>query len=387
MYLTGCFERELVMRFPKLLVLFVVTVFVSELAFASTSSGVRIKDISRIAGVRDNSLIGYGIVTGLSGTGDSTRSKSTVQSVNNLLERFGIHVTDQQIFSRNVAAVIVAATLPAYARIGDKIDINVTSIGDSRSLLGGTLLLTNLTGPDGNTYALAQGPISIGGFRYDNNGNVVQKNHPTAGTVPAGATIEKTVKTQVVNSSGELEIILSEPDNTTAERVSSAINKVLGNKSSKAVDAGRVIVSLDQNQSNNIVGLLTKIENLKVTPDYRSKVVVNERTGTVVSGGEVSVSSVSVTHGDLKLVVDTDFSVSQPFMVSHTSDNVSTQIVTNSNLDVKESGGMNMAFPENTSVSDLVAALNKVKVSSRDIISILLSIKRAGALHAELIIQ
>ncbi len=354
---------------------------------ASVNGGVRIKDISRVAGVRDNSLIGYGIVTGLSGTGDSTRSKATVQSVNNLLERFGVHVSDKQIHSQNVAAVIVAATLPAYSRMGDKVDVNVTSIGDSRSLLGGTLLLTNLTGPDGKTYALAQGPVSIGGFKYDYNGNVVQKNHPTAGTIPAGATIEKSLQTHVVNSNGELEILLNEPDNTTADRVAKAINKQIGKSISKAVDAGRVLVSLNKQQAVNVVSFLTQIENLKVTPDYRSKVVVNERTGTVVSGGNVSISSVSVTHGELKLIVETDFTVSQPELVRNTGPDIRTQSVANSTMDVSESGSTNMTFAENTTVSDLVSALNKVKMSSRDIISILLSIKRAGALHAELIIQ
>lgn len=354
---------------------------------AAVNAGVRIKDLSRVAGVRDNSLIGYGLVTGLSGTGDSTRSKATIQSVNNILERFGIHVSESQIYSRNVASVMIAATLPPYSRPGDKLDVNVTSLGDARSLLGGTLLLTNLTGPDGNTYALAQGPISIGGFKYDFNGNVVQKNHPTAGTIPDGATVERTVSTDIVNDQGELAILLNEPDNTTADRISRVINGQLGGNSARAVDAGRVIVLVDAHQSANIVSFLTQIENLTVTPDYRSKVVVNERTGTVVSGGDVSISSVSITHGELKLQIETDFSVSQPFLVRQVSDSVSTEIVANSSIDVTEQGLTNMSFPENTTVADLVAALNKVKVSSRDIISILLSIKRAGALHAELIIQ
>lgn len=354
---------------------------------AATNPGVRIKDLSRVAGVRDNSLIGYGLVTGLSGTGDSTRSKATVQSVNNILERFGIHVTESQIYSRNVAAVMVAATLPPYSRPGDKLDVNVTSLGDARSLLGGTLLLTNLTGPDGNTYALAQGSISIGGFKYDFNGNVVQKNHPTAGTIPGGATVEKSVSTNIINSKGQLEILLNEPDNTTADRISRAINNRLGSSYARAVDAGRVVISVEQQQADNIVGFLTQIENLMVTPDYRSKVVVNERTGTVVSGGEVSISSVNITHGELKLLIETDYSVSQPFLVRNVSSSVSTEVVANTNIEVNEQGTTNMSFPENTTVSDLVAALNKVKVSSRDIISILLSIKRAGALHAELIIQ
>lgn len=356
-------------------------------AYSAVNDGVRIKDLSRIAGVRDNSLIGYGLVTGLSGTGDSSRSQATVQSVNNMLKRFGVNVTESQIYSRNVAAVMVAATLPPYSRPGDKLDVNVTSLGDARSLLGGTLLLTNLTGPNGVTYALAQGPISIGGFKYDLNGNVVQKNHPTAGTIPGGATVEQSVATNILNKNGEIEILLNEPDNTTADRIARAINGHNEWMNAKAVDAGRVVVPVEQNQANNIVSFLTRIENLTVTPDYRSKVVVNERTGTVVSGGDVSISSVNITHGELKLYIETDFSVSQPFLVRDVGNSVSTEVIANSDIDVKEAGATNLSFPENTTVSDLVSALNKVKVSSRDVISILLAIKRAGALHAELIIQ
>jgi flagellar P-ring protein FlgI len=356
-------------------------------AVINNNTGVKIKDLSRIAGVRDNALTGYGIVTGLSGTGDSTRSKSTVQSVNNLLKRFGVIVEDSQIHSRNVAAVIVAATLSPYSRSGDKMDVNITSIGDARSLLGGTLLLTHLVGPDGSTYALAQGPISIGGFKYDLNGNVVQKNHPTAGTIPGGAMVEKNVSTSIVNEKGQIEVILNEPDNTTAERISLAINTKLNAKSSKAVDAGRVVVNLDASQADNVVAFLMEIESLKVLPDYKAKVVVNERTGTVVSGGGVTISSINITHGELKLNIETDFSVSQPILVRNTGQDVRTQVVANSSIDVNEGGTTNISFPETTTVADLVSALNKVKVSSRDIISILLSIKRAGALHAELIIQ
>lgn len=354
----------------------------------NAKSGVRIKDLSRISGVRDNALIGYGLITGLSGTGDSSRSKSTVQSVDNLLQRFGIRVNQKEISSRNVAAVLVTATLTAYAREGDKLDINVTSVGDARSLLGGTLLLTHLAGPDGKIYALAQGAISIGGFKYDFNGNVVQKNHPTAGTVPNGASVEKSVETNIVNDRGNIQIFLDEPDNTTAQRIANAINKKMGNKKAKALDAGRVEVKLNSSQAENVVRFLSSIENIPVTPDSLSRVVVNERTGTVVSGGFVTISSVNITQGNLKLRIETDFSVSQPLSIGRVANNnISTEVIANSEIFVKESDTTSVTFPENTTVSDLVVALNKVKISSRDIITILLSIKRAGALHAELIIQ
>lgn len=369
---------------------FILAIFLnSGLLYAAESmqATVRIKDLSRVAGVRDNSLIGYGLITGLSGTGDGTRNKFTAQSVNNLLERFGVHVSESDIYSRNVAAVAVTATLPAFASSGDKLDINVTSVGDARSLFGGTLLLTNLTGPDGITYALAQGSISVGGFKHDVNGNSVQKNHPTSGTIPGGATVEKFVSSTVLGNNREFILLLNEPDNTTADRVMRAINNKMGADQSAALDAGRIMVKFDQKYGDNLVGFLAQIESIEIKPDYKSVVVINERTGTVVSGGDVSISPVSITQGGMKISVKTEFSVSQPVLVSRVSDNVRTQVVSNSDLAVSEEGTASMNFPENTSVSDLILALNKGKINSRDIISILLSIKKAGALHAELIIQ
>ena len=349
--------------------------------------GIRIKDLCRIIGSRDNSLIGYGLVAGLAGTGDTVRSAATFQSISNMLEKFGIIVPPQDVRGRNVAAVMIVATLPPYARSGDKIDVNITSLGDARSLLGGTLLRTHLKGADQKVYALAQGPVSVGGFSYDLFGNLVQKNHPTAAYIPGGAIIEKTLTTQLMNEKREIEYVLFDPDFTTASRIAQTLNQSFTQPVAKAIDAGRVKVKVPQNLQDDVVSFITKIEGVQVEPDRTAKVVINERTGTVVAGGQVMVSNISVTHGDLKLIVNTEYDVSQPILVAETGRDVRTQVVPKTTIEAKEDQPITVNLPGNTTVADLVAALNKVQATSRDVITILQTIKRAGGLHAELIIQ
>ncbi len=353
---------------------------------------IRLKDLGRIEGVRDNPLIGYGLVTGLAGTGDSSRSRATLQSVANMLLQFGVTVTTDQINSRNVAAVMVTATLPAFSRPGDKLDVNVSSLGDARSLVGGTLLMTPLNGPDRKIHALAQGPVSVGGFKYDLNGNVVQKNHPTAGNVPAGAIVELGASTYVIEEQNVITILLFEPDFTTASRIATSLNASFSRDTAKAMDAERVEMKVSDSERDNLVELLSRIENVTITPDQRAKVIVNERTGTVVSGGDVRISMVTVSHGDLKVSIVTDYLVSQPTFVQQTfvqqtGPGIRTAVVPSTRIDVKENEGGSISLPAGTTVADLVTALNKIKTSTRDVITILQGIKRAGALHAELIIQ
>ena len=354
---------------------------------AANLESVRLKDLGRIEGVRENSLIGYGLVTGLAGTGDSSRSRATLQSVANMLLQFGITVTTDQINSRNVAAVMVTATLPAFSRPGDKLDVNVSSLGDARSLVGGTLLMTPLNGPERRIHALAQGPLSVGGFKYDLNGNVVQKNHPTAGSVPGGAIVELGASTYLIKEQNIITILLFEPDFTTASRITDSLNASFGKDAAKAVDAQRVEVRASDTERNNVVELLSRLENVTITPDQRAKVIVNERTGTVVSGGDVRISMVTVSHGDLKVSIVTDFLVSQPTFVSRTGPGVRTEVVPSTRIDARENEGGSISLPAGTTVADLIAALHKIKTSTRDVITILQGIKRAGALHAELIIQ
>ena len=356
-------------------------------AIAAPQPEVRIKELARLASVQDNALVGYGVVTGLAGTGDTSRSMATMQSIANVLQRFGLNVDANQMRSRNAAGVMVTATLPAFARSGDKLDINVTSLGDARSLLGGTLLLTHLNGPDGRVYALAQGPLSVGGFKYDLNGNVVQKNHPTAATVPEGATVETGPTTRLLSENGALEYVLFEPDFTTAARIAGALDASLGRKSASVVDAGRVRVDAQSIAGIDLIAFLTRVESLTITPDRRAVVVVNERTGTVVSGGDVLLSDVTISHGSLRVSITTDFLASQPTLVARTGPGVRTVVVPDTTVEVTEDPTSTVGLEGGSTVADLVQALNQIGATPRDLIQILQSVKRAGALHAELVIQ
>ncbi|WP_211473809.1 flagellar basal body P-ring protein FlgI [Collimonas humicola] len=348
---------------------------------------IRVKDLGRMRGWRDNALVGYGVVTGLAGTGDSPTNRTTRQALANVFSQFNLTVAPEQVQSRNVAVVMVTAALPTFAREGDTLDITVTSAGDARSLVGGSLLMTPLKAANGRVYALAQGPLSVGGYRYDANGNVVQKNHPTVGSVPSGATVEVGVSAQMVNAEQNVTFILAEPDYTTANRIAAAINQQLGAGLAKARDAAGIEIYVPDAKREQLVSYMTQIENVMVEPDRRAKVVINERTGTVVSGGDVRISKVAISHGDLKISIATQNTASQPFFIGHGGADVRTAIVTNSRVDVEEQNGPGYVAPTNDTVADLVESLAKLKTNTRDIISILRAIKAAGALHAELVVQ
>jgi flagellar P-ring protein precursor FlgI len=352
------------------------------------AEGIRLKDLGRVDGVRDNMVVGYGIVTGLAGTGDSSRSQATLQSIVNALQSFGVTVGISQLSTRNAAGVMVVGTLPAYARPGDKLDVNVSSVGDARSLAGGTLLMMPLYGPDRSVYALAQGPLAVGGYKYELNGNSVQRNHPTAGTISEGAIVEKDVAARIVKDDNRIDVLLSDPDYTTASRVAEAINANIQPAVAHALDAGRVTVDIPAGERGRVVDFVARVENVIVQPDQRARVVVNERTGTVVSGGSVRISAVTVTHGNLRVSIVTDYLVSQPggTLVRPTSQ-ISTQVVPQTRIDVNEDGVQVVSLPSDTKVAELVEALNKIKTNTRDVIAVLQSIKTAGALHAELILQ
>jgi flagellar P-ring protein precursor FlgI len=333
-------------------------------------------------------ISGYGIVTGLAGTGDSSRSQATLQSVANALREFGLNVTPAQLASRNVAAALVSASLPPFARSGDKVDVIVSSMGDARSLTGGALLMTPLYGPDRRIYALAQGAVSVGGYKYELNANVVQKNHPTTGIVPEGAVVEADVTAQVLSPDGTMRLVLFDPDYTTASRIAAAINEKLSTAAAAAIDAGRVAIRVPEGERDRVVDFVARLESLTVQPDQRARVVINERTGTVVSGGGVRLSNVSVAHGDLKVTVVTDFLVSQPEgLLIRPGPGVRTEVVPRTRIEANEGGMNSVTMPAGATVSDLVAALKQVKSTTREVIAILQSIKRAGALHAELVIQ
>lgn len=351
------------------------------------SESIRVKDLGKLHGWRDNALVGYGIVTGLAGTGDSPTNRTTRQALANVFSQFNLTVPVEQVQSRNVGVVIVSAVLPPFAREGDALDVTVTSAGDARSLLGGSLLLTPLKGANGRIYALAQGPLSVGGYRYDANGNVVQKNHPTVGSIPNGATVEVGVEANVLSSTGRITFVLNDPDYTTADSVAAAVNAQLGQGLAHAKDASGIEVVVPQNDRGRLVRFVARLENVTVQPDRRAKVVINERTGTVVSGGDVRISKVAISHGDLKVSIAQENTASQPSNVVMPGSGVRTVIVTNTRIDVNEQNGPGYVGPGNDTVADLVHALTGLKTNTRDIISILRAIKAAGALHAELIIQ
>lgn len=349
-----------------------------------SEDAIRVKDLGRLQGWRENGLTGYGIVTGLAGTGDSPANRTTRQAMANALAQFNLTVSPDQVQSRNVAVVMVTASLPAFARPGDTLDVVVASAGDARSLVGGALLLTPLQGPDGKVHALAQGSLAVGGYRYDSNGNMVQKNHPTVGAIPGGASVE--LGTPAPGASAPVTFLLTEPDYTTADRVAAAINSQLGAGIAEARDASAIEIRLPEAVQTRSVAFLSRIENVMVEPDRRAKVVINERTGTIVSGGDVRISKVAVSHGDLRVSVSSLTTASQPLLVSQTAPGVRTAVVTNSRLEVEETAGAGFVSNKST-VADLVQALSRLKTNTRDIISILRAIKAAGALHADLIVQ
>lgn len=354
---------------------------------AIAAEQVRLKDIGRFEGARENYLVGYGVVTGLAGTGDSLRNKATRQSMANLLSNFGISIPSEQITSRNVAMVSIMASLPAVSRRGDKVDATVTSLGDARSLVGGTLLLTSLKGPDGVVYALAQGAVSVGGYRYDQNGNLSQKNHPTVGAIPGGAQIERELFEAITREDGSLQFNLNQPDNTTAERVGRAINSRFNQKVATVMNSGAVRVQTPGGYESDPWSLVAAIEAIEVQPDSRATVIINERTGTIVAGGDVRISKVTVAHGDLKISVTTDYAVSQPSPFAPAGAGVRTEVVPSTRIAVEEMPGGIVEVREQNSVADLLKALNRIKASTRDVIAILQGIKAAGALHGELVIQ
>lgn len=350
------------------------------------ADGVRIKDLGRFLGWRDNALVGYGIVTGLSGSGDSPRSAATKQALSNVLSRLGANIPATDIDSRNVAAVIVTATLPPSANIGDKIDVTVTSMGDARSLAGGMLLMTPLLGPDQRDYALAQGALVVGGYNFKDNFNLSQKNYPTTGTIASGATVERAVDANIVSTDGKLKFILKDPDFTTAQRIADALNQTLGPDMAVAEGADTVEINAAGSRGD-LDRLISSVENVDVVPDEGARVVVNERLGTVVAGGGVKISSVVIAQGDIKVSITTDNQAVQPYIFDGRSRRGHDLVVTNSKLEVSDASDDAVVQLPNTSVADLVRALNEAKISTRRTIAILQAIKAAGALHADIIVE
>ncbi|MGD8493421.1 MAG: flagellar basal body P-ring protein FlgI [Desulfobacterales bacterium] len=357
-------------------VLTVATVRVPDVA------AVRIKDIVDIKGVRQNQLVGYGLVVGLEGTGDSDSSLFTIQSLASLLEKMGVTVQTSDIEDvENVAAVMVTADLPAFASLGSRLDVLVSSIGDAENLQGGTLLFTPLRAADGNVYAVAQGPVSTGGFAVSgNSGDQVQKNFPTVGRVVSGALVEKELQSNF-NQKNELTLALKDPDFTTASRVAQAINRAFYSQLARTENAGSIRVTVPENYLGNTVQFVTMIESLGVTPDTVSKVVVNERTGTVIMGENVRIATIAIAHGNLSIQINESQDVSQPLPFSSGGQTVVTP---ESEIVVQEGKNPIFLVESGVSIGEVVKALNALGVSPRDLIAIFQALKAAGALQAEL---
>jgi len=348
---------------------------------------VRVKDLGRLQGWRGNALVGYGIVTGLAGTGDAPSNITTRQTLADVFSQFNITVPAAQIQSRNVAVVLVSADLPPFAREGDTLDVTVTSAGDARSLVGGSLLLAPLKAPDGRVYALAQGALAVGGYRYDANGNVIQKNHPTVGSVPNGARVEVAMHPKPLDKSGIVTFVLADPDYTTASRLADAVNARLGSGTAVARDAEGIDIHVPDGERDHLVSFIARVENVGLTPDRRARVVIDERTGTVVAGGDVGISPVAISHGDLKIAITNHNTAVQPGVLFGSNPGVRTALVTNTTVEVDEPSGPGYLAPGSVTVADLVQSLARLKTNTRDVISILRSVKAAGALHAELVVQ
>ncbi len=341
---------------------------------------VRVKDLARVDGVRKNQLLGYGLVVGLNGTGDQGGSVFTAQATANLLEGLGISVSARDMASKNVAAVMITADLPPFSRAGQRIDVSVGSLGAAKSLQGGTLLLTPLRAPNGQVYAVAQGSVLVGGFAAEGGGGSVQKNHPTAGRIPAGAILERDAPSLGLGD-GYVDLVLDRPDFTTAARLAAALDRALGAGSARALDAGRVRVLVPP-ESADPVGFLASLEAVAVEPDGIARVVVDEKTGTVVLGQNVRLRPVAISHGSLTVQVTPYLEVSQPEPFSPGGKTVARD---RAEVAVTETPGKGLVVLEpGQDLASLVGVLNALGVSPRDLVVIFQTIKAAGALDAEL---
>ena len=349
---------------------------VSAATVIQSPGNTRIKDVAKVQGVRANQLVGYGLVFGLAGTGDSNKSVNTIQSVVNMLRSFGVLVDQTKLQSKNVAAVMISSKLPAFVKSGDTIDVTVSSMGDAKSLAGGTLIQTPLRAANGNVYAVAQGPVTTGGFAAGGTGANVQKNFPTVGLITNGAIVERDVPFQI-GANGQFNLALNRPDFTTATRIAEAITQRFGTIA-VARDPGTVTVSLPAGQ--DVVGFVAAIEELRIRPDEVARVVINERTGTIVMGSNVSIDEVAVAQGGLTVKITKTREVSQPLPFSQGR----TVTTPRQSVNAQEGNGNLLVLPSTASVGDVVAALNSVGATPRDIITILQAMKAAGALHAEM---
>ncbi len=345
-----------------------------------SSAASRIKDIAQFEGVRDNQLTGIGLLVGLNGTGDRRQTYFSTQMIANMLQRSGITIDPERVRVKNIATVMVRAILPPFARQGSRIDVDVASIGDAQSIQGGLLISTPLKGPNGEVYAVADGPVVLGGFNLGGRNARVQLNHPTAGRIPNGGLVEREVLVDFTNKK-KLNLVLHNTDFTTASRAAKAINESMGYPVADALDGRTIAINVPESYENRIVEYMAEVENATMDVDIRARVVINEKTGTVVMGNQVRISEVSIIHGSLSLQVGTFYNVSQPAPFSRQGD---TAVVPEQTVTAQEEKGRTVTLRDGASVEEIVKGLNELGASPRDIIAILKAIKAHGALQAEL---
>lgn len=346
--------------------------------------GSRIKDLVMVSGARDNQLVGYGLVVGLANDGDRNPTY-TLQSVANMLQRFGINVPPSTLSSKNVAAVLVTADIKAYSKSGQRLDVAVSAMGDAKSLQGGVLLQTPLLGADGKVYAVAQGPLAVGGFVGGTSGGggaSVQKNHPTVAQIVGGALVEKEIPTEILHNNN-IDLLLREPDFTSAARMAAAINQSFTN-AAHAIDPTTVRLTLPAGLAHAAVDFIARIENIEVTPDTPARVIINERTGTIVATSRIRIAACAVSHGDLTISIASTLDVSQP---GPFADKGRTVVTPRTETTVSEPKGALIALAEMPTIEKVAAGLNAIGVTPRDMMAIFQAMKQAGALQAELVMR
>lgn len=360
------------------------TLIILLLAGQAFANPVRIKDLVNFDGVRGNDLIGYGLVVGLNGSGDGLRNAPfTEEIMSNILERLGVNVSGEQFRPKNVAAVFVTATLPPFARAGGQIDVTVSAIGDAKSLLGGTLIMTPLNAADGEIYAVAQGTIIAGGATAEGAAATVTQGVPTSGSIPAGARIEREVEFDLSNLD-DMRLALREADFTTAARIEQAINRNFGRQVALMLDSGTVVLNVPRTRMRSVAHAIGRIENITVEPEIPARVIVDQRSGTIVMGQDVRISRVAVSQGNLTIRIEEAPLVVQPNPFAEGE----TIVIPRTDAEIQEEPGIGLAeLQGGTNLSEVIAGLNALGVAPRDMIDILKSIKAAGALHAEFIVR